>query len=202
MSIDNYQGRIEKWVKVYAPIPIEDFEKVSKEIDNIKNDIERILGTKITLDRQNSVAIIEPRNEKASPADLIKAKDIIVAASIGFSKEEVLDLLNTDNILITIDIKSRIGNSPNHIKRIMGRIIGEDGRAKKTLEEITGTIIHVGNNMVGIIGDYDRAVIAQHGIDMLIEGKMHSTVYKKLEEMMREIKRKDITSIWEKRNPF
>ncbi len=56
--------------------------------------------------------------------------------------------------------------------------------------------------MVGIIGDYDRAVIAQHGIDMLIEGKMHSTVYKKLEEMMREIKRKDITSIWEKRNPF
>jgi ribosomal RNA assembly protein len=198
--LSNKEGRVEKWVKVYAQLPFDNIEHFMSEFNSIKNDIETRLKIKLDIDRNNSLVTIEPISNETSPADMMKAKDVIQAISIGFSKEDIIDLLDEDSVLLIIDIKSKVGDSANHIKRVMGRIIGEDGRAKKTIEEITGTIIHVGNNMVGIIGDYDRAIIAQHGIDLLIEGKMHSTVYKRLESMMRDVRKRDLTSIWQKRD--
>ena len=198
--MSNREGRVEKWVKVYAQYPFDNKEQFLNEFNKIKNDIETRLKVKLDIDKNNSLIIIEPISNETSPADMIKAKDIIQAIGIGFSKEDILDLFDEDSVLLVTNIKSKVGDSANHIKRVMGRIIGEDGRAKKTIEEITGTIIHVGNNMVGIIGDYDRAIIAQHGIDLLIEGKMHSTVYKRLESMMREVRKRDLTSIWQKRD--
>lgn len=198
--MSNREGRVEKWVKVYAQYPFDNKEQFLNEFNKIKNDIETRLKVKLDIDKNNSLIIIEPISNETSPADMIKAKDIIQAIGIGFSKEDILDLLDENSVLLVTDIKSKVGDSANHIMRVMGRIIGEDGRAKKTIEEITGTIIHVGNNLVGIIGDYDRAIIAQHGIDLLIEGKMHSTVYKRLESMMREVRKRDLTSIWQKRD--
>jgi ribosomal RNA assembly protein len=198
--LSNREGRVEKWVKVYAQYPFDNKEQFLNEFNKIKNDIETRLKVKLDIDKNNSLIIIEPISNETSPADMIKAKDIIQAIGIGFSKEDILDLLDENSVLLVTDIKSKVGDSANHIMRVMGRIIGEDGRAKKTIEEITGTIIHVGNNLVGIIGDYDRAIIAQHGIDLLIEGKMHSTVYKRLESMMREVRKRDLTSIWQKRD--
>ena len=199
MHKDENAGKVEKWVKLYAQIPVENYQRIASELEKLKELIKKDYGVSITLDDENSIAIIKPVSESASPADLMKVKDLIAALSIGFTGEEAMELLRSENILITIDIKSRLGNSKNHVRRILGRIIGEGGRAKRTLEEITGTRIHIGNHAIGIIGDYDRSIIAQYGIDMLIEGKMHGTVYRKLEEMMREIKRREIGNIWQKR---
>ncbi|MCE4608108.1 MAG: KH domain-containing protein [Caldisphaeraceae archaeon] len=199
MHKDENAGKVEKWVKLYAQIPVENYQRIASELEKLKELIKKDYGVSITLDDENSIAIIKPVSESASPADLMKVKDLIAALSIGFTEEEAMELLRSENILITIDIKSRLGNSKNHVRRILGRIIGEGGRAKRTLEEITGTRIHIGNHAIGIIGDYDRSIIAQYGIDMLIEGKMHGTVYRKLEEMMREIKRREIGNIWQKR---
>ncbi|AFZ70486.1 KH domain protein [Caldisphaera lagunensis DSM 15908] len=193
------EGRIEKWVKIYSQIPSENKEIFLKHFNEIKNYIEERLKVKVEIDNNSSLITIEPLDNNTSPADMMKAKDIIQALSIGFVKEEALKLLDEENVLIVIDIKSKVGDSNNHIKRVMGRIIGEDGRAKRTIEEITGTSIHIGNNLIGVIGDYDRATIAQYGIELLIDGRMHSTVYKRLESMMREIKRHDLTNLWEKR---
>ncbi len=193
------EGRIEKWVKIYSQVPSENKEIFLKHFDEIKNYIEEKLKVKVEIDNSSSLIIIEPLDNNTSPADMIKTRDIIQALSIGFVKEEALRLLDEENVLITVDIKSKVGDSNNHIKRVLGRIIGEDGRAKKTIEEITGTSIHIGNNVIGIIGDYNRATIAQYGIELLIDGKMHSTVYKRLESMMRDIKRQDLTNLWEKK---
>ncbi|MCE4623845.1 MAG: KH domain-containing protein [Caldisphaeraceae archaeon] len=199
MHKDENAGKIEKWVKLYAQIPVESYQRIASEIEKLKELIKKDYGVSITLDNENSIAIIKPVSESSSPANLMKVKDLIAALSIGFTGEEAMELLRSENILITIDIKSRLGNSKNHVRRILGRIIGEGGRAKRTLEEITGTRIHIGSHAIGIIGDYDRSIIAQYGIDMLIEGRMHGTVYRKLEEMMREVKRREIGNIWQKR---
>ncbi|MCS7099487.1 MAG: RNA-processing protein, partial [Sulfolobales archaeon] len=85
-----------------------------------------------------------------------------------------------------------------HLQRVKGRIIGEEGRARKTLEEMTGTYISVCRDYVAIIGDYTRAELARQAVEMLAQGRQHSTVYKFLDRALRELKRKESVDIWRK----
>jgi ribosomal RNA assembly protein len=83
------------------------------------------------------------------------------------------------------------------LTRIKGRIIGENGRARKNIEEMTNTYISVYGNYVAIIGSYENANIAREAIMMLIEGRQHSTVYKYIEKLMRQVRRAQIAKLWE-----
>jgi len=71
-----------------------------------------------------------------------------------------------------------VGDKENHLRRVLGRVIGENGRARRTLEEITGTKIVVNDRgLVGIIGDYERSQIARHGVELWCKAGCTATVY-------------------------
>ena len=93
-----------------------------------------------------------------------------------------------------------MGDAPNHLQRVKGRIIGEKGKARKTIEEMTGTYISIYDNYVAIIGDFETANIAKQAIEMLIQGRQHSTVYRFLERTMFRLRRARMTELWEQ--PF
>jgi len=65
-------------------------------------------------------------------------------------------------------------------------------RPVETLEELTGTYISVYDHYVAIIGDYETANIAKKAVEMLVEGRMHSTVYKYIDREMFNIRRRRI----------
>lgn len=174
--------------RIYVKIPPERLASVIGPEGSVKKEIERALGVEVSIDSENSMAVVEGK-EGSSPEAVLRASEIIKAISYGFSPERAMTLLGEEQTLIYIDLKDRLGDRPNHIKRVKGRIIGEEGRARRTLEEMTGCHIHVGEAHVAIIGEYRRAMVAKEAIEMLIEGRAHSTVYRHVETLMREIRR-------------
>jgi len=152
--------------------------------------------TKITVDSVNCNVVIEPATPATTPLDLMKAQDFVRAIAYGFSPDRALRVLDEDQILVVIDLKQYVKPSPNHLSRVKGRIIGEHGKARKNLEEMTGTYISVYDDYVAIIGDYESASVAREAILMLIEGRQHSTVYRYLDRVMTRIRREKKFRYW------
>lgn len=194
---DNAGGGVKRnqpIAKVYEVVPIERIGVVIGPNGSVKERLEKETGTKITIDSNSGIVYIEPRGE-IRPENLLKAKEIVRALSIGFTPEEAFRLIDDDEILIVINLKEILGDV-NHIRRVKSRIIGEEGRTRKIIEETTGAVVVVGEHDVGIIGDYEQAAIAEQAIRMLIEGKPHAVVYSFLEREARKLKRKRMTNLW------
>ncbi|MET1129063.1 MAG: KH domain-containing protein [Thermoproteota archaeon] len=187
-------------LRLYAKIPPERVGVLIGEGGKVKLEVMRRTGTRIVVDSTTGMVIIEPESPDTPPYKVMKAQEFVKAIAYGFSPERALRVLDDDQVLVVIDLKQHVGDSPNHLKRVKGRIIGEKGKARKTIEEMTGTYISVYDNYVAIIGDYESATIAKQAIEMLIEGRQHSTVYRYLEREMFKLRRARMTQLWEKNN--
>jgi len=185
--------------RIYDKIPLERIGVLLGNKGAVKKEIEEKTRTIISVDADNGAIMIEPAFPNTTALELIKAHNVIRAIGYGFSPERAFRLLEDDQILELIDVRQYIGNKPNHLKRVLGRIIGEEGKARRTLEELTGTYISVYEPYVAIIGDYETANIAKRAIEMLIEGRMHSTVYKYVEREMFTLRRRRMTELWERK---
>ena len=184
--------------RVYVRIPPDRLGVVIGVGGSIKRKIMDTLGVRISIDTENSMVIIEPEVEGVPPVNVMKAGEIVKAIAYGFPPDKAMRLAEEDQILVVVDLKQLVGDSPSHLKRVKARIIGEKGRARKTIEQMTDTYINVGDTVVAIIGDYERAMAAKRAIEMLVEGRMHSTVYRYLERELREIKRREQLRLWAK----
>ncbi len=184
--------------RIYVKVPIDRLGAVIGKKGEVKLKLIEKLGVRLTIDSENSMVIVEPEAPNIPPINMMKAAEIIKAIAYGFPPEKAFRLLDDEQILVIVDLKQIVGDSPNHLKRVKGRIIGEGGRARKTIEEMTGTDIFVGDHYVAIIGDYERAMAAKKAVEMLAEGRMHSTVYRYLDMVLREIKRREALRMWAK----
>ncbi len=161
-------------------------------------ELENRTQTLIAIDSVNGNVVIEAATP-GTPVDmLLRASDFIKAVNAGFSPERAGRLLEGDSILILIDLKSSVGDTLNRLHRVKSRIIGEDGKVRTNIEQLTGTYVSVYDDIVGIIGDYEGAYLAREAIEMLVQGREHSTVYRFLTRKARELKRKRITEYWRK----
>ncbi len=182
--------------RMYVRVPPERLGSVIGEAGRVKKELMERTGTVITVDTENGIVIVEGESDRVSPYNVMKAAEVVKAIAYGFPADKAMRLLDEDKVLVVVDLKMLVGDSPNHLKRVKGRIIGEGGRARRTLEQMTGTDIVVGDYHVAIIGDYERAMAAKQAVEMLVEGRMHSTVYRHLERVMREVRRRERLSLW------
>ncbi|MET1159848.1 MAG: KH domain-containing protein [Thermoprotei archaeon] len=185
--------------KLYEKVPLDRIGVLIGQGGRVKEEIMRRTRTNITVDSRTGTVIIEPASPATTALELMKARDIVRAIAYGFSPERAFRLLDEDQILIVIDLKQYVGDKPNHLQRVLGRIIGEGGRARRVLEEMTGTYISVYDTYVAIIGDYESANIAKTAIELLIEGRKHSTVYRYIERETYMLKRRRMRELWRQR---
>lgn len=136
----------------------------------IKREIEEKTSTKIRVR-----GAIEIRGE---PLNVINAKEIIRAIGRGFSPNHALKLLSEDFHLSVISLK---GDSPKKMKRLLSRVIGKGGFAKKKIEELTGCSISVYGKTVSIIGTWEETEKAKNAIEGILGGAPHSHVYSNLQ---------------------
>jgi len=137
-------------------------------------------------------------DEKFQP---FKAMEIITAIGRGFPPEKAMRLLKGENTLHVIDLREFVGKSPDQIDRIRGRIIGEGGKARKNLENLSNTSITVYGRTVSIIGGPIQLKLAVDAIETLSGGSMHGYVYKKIEGARRQEKFARL-QLWEDQNVF
>lgn len=162
---------------------------------NVKDEIEDKCKVLIQIDSESGNVIISPR-ESASLEQAFKAVEIVSAISRGFSPERSYRLLAEDVILQIVDLNEYVGRSHNQIVRLKGRIIGEAGKSRKTIEDLTGTNISIYGHTVAIIGNFEDIKLASDAILHLIKGSSHKTVYNSLQEKRRQAKI-DKLYLWE-----
>jgi len=182
--------------KLYEKVPLDRIGVLIGQNGKVKEEIMRRTRTIITVDSTTGTIVIEPAMPTTTALELMKARDVVRAIAYGFSPERAFRLLDEDQVLVVIDLKQYVGDKPNHIQRVLGRIIGEGGRARRVLEEMTGTYISVYGTYVAIIGDYESANIAKNAVELLIEGRRHGTVYRYIERETYLLKRRRMRELW------
>lgn len=184
--------------RLYEKIPLERIGVLLGSNGRVKRELEERTRTVITIDSEGGGVIIEPALPETTVLELMKARDVVRAIAYGFSPERAFRLLEEDQVLEVVDTRQYVGDKPNHIKRVLGRVIGEEGRARRVLEEVTGTYISVYEPYIAIIGDYESAEVARTAVEMLIKGRTHSSVYRYVEREIYTIKKRRARELWMK----
>jgi ribosomal RNA assembly protein len=129
-----------------------------------------------------------------------KAIEVISAISRGFSPQRAYRLLSDEELIFQIiDLKDYAGKSSNAMDRIKGRIIGQKGKSRKTIEELSGAYVSVSGHTVALIGAFEEIRLANDAVLMILKGSAHKTVYTMLQEARRKNKL-DKMKLWEENN--
>ena len=93
-----------------------------------------------------------------------------------------MKFLGDDFYLDVVDLNAAMWGKKSRIQQIKGRIIGTQGKAKKTLEFLSGCWIAVGEDKVALLGGFQELKSQKEAVIRLLEGKTHGTVYSFLEK--------------------
>ena len=154
----------------------------------IKRRIEEETKTEIKIDSKDGDIFIKGNNA----LNLFTAREVISAVGRGFNPEIAELLLKADYGLEIVDITEFTGKSKSTMLRLKGRVIGKEGKSRKTIEELTECYISVYGKTIGIIGKSEDLANARRAVESLLQGSPHANVYKWLEKRRREAKRREI----------
>jgi len=165
----------------------------------VKHQIEDRCGVKIEIDSESGDTMIIG-NSSADRLEAFRAVEVITAISRGFSPQRAYLLFEDEELIFQqIDLHDYAGKSPNALERIKGRIIGEGGKARRMIEELSGSYVSVYGHTVCLIGNFREIKLTTEAIAMLAKGSMHKTVYNMLQGAKRKDKL-DKMRLWEE-NP-
>lgn len=148
-----------------------------------KRIIERETKTNIEVDSEDGEVHIA--GKEALP--LYLAREVVRAIGRGFNPEIALQLLKQDYSFEVIQITTYARN-PNDLERLRGRVIGEGGKSRRTIEELTEVNICVYGKTISIIGQAEHIIDARRAVESLLSGSPHAHVYKWLEKRRKQKK--------------
>jgi len=146
---------------------------ILKKDGKLKGKIEEFTNTKIELSDEISI--------EGDSVDLFQAKNVIKAFGRGFDLDDCFYLLEDEYGLDIINLSEFI-KSKERLKTLKGRIIGTGGKTKKYIEKYTEVKTSILGKTVGIIGKWDKIIVAREAIMKLIQGCTHQTLYRWLEK--------------------
>lgn len=154
---------------------------------SVKREVERRTGARLVFDSEEGLVQIFPGED---PLSLLKAREVLRAIGRGFNPEKAFTLLEEDHYLEVIELED-YGGSEKAMVRLRGRVIGEEGKARRTIEELSGALVSVYGKTVALIGTPEQLRRARKAVEMLLGGAEHSTVYRFLEKLQTEEGRKE-----------
>lgn len=143
---------------------------------------EKRLKVKISWDKKKIII-------KGEEFDEHLCEEMVKATDFGFDSEDTLLLMNPDFTIHYLNIKEF--TKKTNFKEVRSRVIGVNGRAKGTIEDLTGSIIVVHDNQVGIISDTDHLDAVIQAMTSLIRGSKHANIFAYLEKQNKEIRKFD-----------
>jgi ribosomal RNA assembly protein len=151
-----------------------------------KRGLEKATATKIDIDSNEGEVAISGKDA----LKLYSCREVIRAIARGFNPETAQILLKQDYGLEVMPLGDR-AKTKDALERLKGRVIGEGGKARRVIEDLTDTHISVYGKTISIIGDYEGLVSARRAVESLLSGSPHAHVYRWLEQRRRELKRRE-----------
>ena len=150
-------------------------------------EIEERAEVRLDIDSESGNVRIETVGD---PVTALKGPDIVKAISRGFTPEDALELLEDEMMMFEIiDIEAAARNK-NDLRRQKGRLIGEDGRTRELMEELTGASVAIYGSTLGVIGGPQQVEAVREAAEMILDGAPHGSVYSFLERKRNELKHK------------
>jgi ribosomal RNA assembly protein len=150
-----------------------------------KTEIEEATSCKLAVNTEDNLVSISGDD----PMMVYTVQQIVKAIARGFNPKKALLLLKGDFVLEIIELRNYI--KKEHMKRVKGRIIGEEGKCRNAIELHTESYISVYGKTVCVIGRAEGAALAKHAILDIIHGSPHANVYKWLEKKRAELRTRD-----------
>ena len=157
----------------HVPIP-EERINLLKKVKDWKEKLKEFLD--IAVDIGEDVTI------SGEALQVIRGKEIVRAFGRGFDFEDSLDLLDEEYFLEVINVGEFTGKSKNRQVTLRGRVIGEGGKTKKTIEKCADVKIAIYGKTVSIIGKPQNIRIGKDAIEMILSGSKHNSVYRFLQD--------------------
>ncbi|WP_246984636.1 KH domain-containing protein [Halorientalis marina] len=150
-------------------------------------EIERRAEVRLDIDSETGSVRIE---KVGDPIVGLKGPDIVKAIGRGFAPEDALTLLEDDLMMFdVIDVKAASRNKSD-LRRNKGRLIGEDGRTRELMEELSGASVVVYGSTLSMIGQPEQVDTVREAAEMILDGAPHGSVYSFLERRHNEMKHK------------
>ncbi len=164
---------------------------------SVKATIEQKLSVDLAIDSDSGSVDIGVKQGSPDPSSALRARDMVLAIGRGFSPSRAFSLFNEDYTFDIVDLHDYFGKNESEIRRVDGRIIGTEGKTRRNIEELTGTLISVSGHTISIIGTYESVSMAKDALEKLIEGRTHGTVYKFLRKKRGQLKKEKALVLWE-----
>lgn len=146
-------------------------------------EIEDRAEVRLNVDSENGSVSVDTVGD---PVRGLKGPEIVRAIGRGFTPEEAFRLLEGDLMMLdVIDVEGRSRNK-NDLQRQKGRLIGEGGRTRELMEELTGASVVIYGSTCAAIGDPEQVETVRRAVEMLLDGAPHGSVYSFLEDRKRE----------------
>ncbi|MGB9964296.1 pre-rRNA-processing protein PNO1 [Halobacterium sp. CBA1126] len=145
--------------------------------------IEQAAEVRLDVDSEDGSVAIERTGD---PVRGMQAPEIVRAIGRGFDPDAALSLLDDEmRMFETVDIE-RAARNDNDLRRKKGRLIGENGRTRELMEELTGAKVVIYGSTFGVIGQPNEVDVARSAAEMLLDGAPHGSVYSFLERKRAE----------------
>ncbi|WP_330630752.1 KH domain-containing protein [Halocatena halophila] len=153
-------------------------------------EIESKAEVRLDIDSETGSVAVESVGD---PVQGLKGPDIVKAIGRGFRPEDALRLLEDDLMMFEIVDIDAVARNKNDLRRKKGRLIGEDGRTRELMEELTGASVVIYGTTLGIIGRPDEVEAVRRGAEMILDGAPHGSVYSFLERRRTEMKQNELS---------
>jgi len=175
------------------PIPPHRMTPLKKDWINIFGPLTELLGLQVRMNVQRrSVEIRTSRLTKEIGA-LQKGADFVKAYALGFDVNDAVALLRLDDLYLdTFEIKDVKTLHGDHLSRAIGRIAGQDGKTKFTIENASRTRIVLADTKIHILGSFQNIKIARDAIVSLILGSPPGKVYAGLRTVASRLRQRAI----------
>ncbi len=152
-----------------------------------KRLIEKVSNTKLTIENEKITIASE------SSYDGWMCQQVVKAIGRGFNPKDAIKIIRENASFELINVMDYARNKNDKI-RLLGRVIGEDGKTRKRIEKDTECKVVAFGKTIGIIGDENKIKIASEAVKMLLNGAQTTTVYRFLSKSIKARLKKELFS--------
>jgi ribosomal RNA assembly protein len=178
----------------HIKIPLERVGVLIGKGGEVKRRIEEACRVKLEVESETGNVAIKLADDPQNSIPF-KAAEIVMAIGRGHSPERAFKLLDEGWELRLVDLME-YARSREDLVRVRARLIGSQGKARRTIEELTDTYISIYGDTACILGEQEHAAIAEEAVRMLASGSPHASVYSFLQKRRKRLKFEEL-ALWE-----
>ncbi|KAH9930742.1 uncharacterized protein B0H18DRAFT_993332 [Fomitopsis serialis] len=160
------------------PIPPHRMTPLKKDWVNIFSPLTEMLQLQVRMNVQRKCVEIRTSKHTHDIGAIQKGADFVKSYALGFDVNDAIALLRLDDLYLdSFEIKDVKTLHGDHLSRAIGRIAGQDGKTKFTIENASRTRIVLADTKIHILGSFQNIKVARDAIVSLILGSPPGKVY-------------------------